>query len=105
VNLLRAYVDVALRIQIAMERAPGEPAVENFNAADFDDPMVLFDFEARGFRIENDLTHQILPSRQQVIDGEVCELVDIFILFVSGVAFDPVPFDVLRRRGDIELLP
>ena len=58
VHLLRAFVDVALRIQIAMKGAPREPAIEEFDAADFDDAMLLLDFEAGGFRVENDLPHQ-----------------------------------------------
>jgi hypothetical protein len=56
--LLRAFVDVALRIQIAMKGAPREPAIEEFDAADFDDAMLLLDLEAGGFRVENDLPHQ-----------------------------------------------
>jgi hypothetical protein len=40
-----------------MKRAAGETAIENLHAADLDDPVLLFDLEAGGFSIENDLTH------------------------------------------------
>ena len=104
-NLLRALVDVTLGVQITMKRASGEPPVEHLDAADFDDSMQLFDFKARGFGIENDLPHQRLPPRQHTIDGDIRKLIHILILFVAGVAFDPMPLDVLQARDRIELLP
>jgi len=55
---LRALVDVALRIQVAVEHAAGQPAVEQLHAADLDDAVIMLDFEAGGFRVEDDLTHQ-----------------------------------------------
>jgi hypothetical protein len=36
----------------------GEPPIEEFHAADFDDPVPLFDFQPRGLRIQDDLAHR-----------------------------------------------
>jgi hypothetical protein len=35
----------------------GEPPIDELHAADFNDPVLLFDFEPGGFRIEDDLAH------------------------------------------------
>ena len=56
-DLLRALVDIALRIEVLVVGSPREPAIDEFNAADFNDPVLQFDFEPGGFRIENDLAH------------------------------------------------
>ena len=50
-------VDVAFGIEVLMVGPPGEPPVAEFHAADFNDPVLLFDFEPGGFRVENDLAH------------------------------------------------
>ena len=64
VHLERALVDVAFRIQVAMERAAGQPAIEQLHAADLDDAVILLHFETRGLGIQNDLPHRStsLPS-------------------------------------------
>ncbi len=105
-HLQGALVDVALRIQVAVKGAAGQPPIEELHAADFDDAMLLFDFEARGLGIENDLPHQslTLPANRRSM-ATIGELIDVFIAFMSGMSLDPMPFDILRRRGRIELLP
>ena len=40
-----------------MEGSAGEAAIEQLDAADFNDPVLLLNLETRGFRIENDLPH------------------------------------------------
>jgi hypothetical protein len=59
VNLLRALVDVALGIEVTVERTSRQPAIHEFDAADLDDAMLLLDFQAGGFRIEDDLAHRL----------------------------------------------
>ena len=105
VHLQGALVDVAIRIQVAVKGTPGQAAIVELDAADLDDAMVLFDFEAGGLGVENDLSHQTLPSRQQAVDGAIRELIDVLIAFVTGMSLDPVPLDILPCRGLIELLP
>ncbi len=55
VNFVRALVDVAIGIEVVMERAAGRPAVHHFDAADFDDPVTQLGLEAGGFGVEDDL--------------------------------------------------
>ena len=105
VHLQGALVDVAIRIQVAVKGAPGQAAIVELDAANLDDAMVLFDLEAGGLGIENDLPHQALPSRQQAVDGAIRQLIDVFIAFVTGMSLDPMPLDILPRHGLIELLP
>ena len=104
-HLLRTFVDVPLGVEVSVKSASRESPVEHLDAADFDDSMKLFDFKAGSFGVENDLPHQRLPFRQHTIDGDIRKLIHILILFVAGVAFDPMPLDVLHARGRIELLP
>jgi hypothetical protein len=56
-HLNRTLVDFALRIQIAVKGFSGEAPIEELHAAYFNDAVILFDFKAGGFRIENDLAH------------------------------------------------
>jgi hypothetical protein len=56
-HLLRTQIDVSLRIEVPVKVSAGEPPIEQFHAADFNDPVLLFDFQTRGLRIEHDLTH------------------------------------------------
>ena len=80
--------------------------LNELHAADFDDAVLLLDFEPGGFRIENDLAHlQLYRPGQQAVDGDVGELIDVFIAFMSRMSLDPMPFDILRRRGRIQQLP
>ena len=104
-DLLCAPVDLAFRIQVAMEGSAGEPPIEKLHTADFNDAVLLFDFEAGGFRIENDLAHFYLLPGQHAIDGEVGKLIDVFITLMTGVPLHPVPFDILRRYGGVQRLP
>jgi hypothetical protein len=57
VHLLGALVDVALRIQVLMIGAAGEPPIDELHAADLDDPVLLLDLEAGGLGVEDDLAH------------------------------------------------
>src|ERR1700719_2401833 len=57
VHLNRPFIDVALGIQVLVEASAGQTPIEQLHAAYFDDAVLLFDFETRGFSIENDLAH------------------------------------------------
>jgi len=105
VHLDRTLVDVPVRIQIAVERTAGQPAIDHLDAADLDDAMLLLDLEAGGLRIEYDLAHQPSASRQHLVDRTIGEGVDVLIAFISGMSFYPMPFDILRRRGGVEPFP
>jgi hypothetical protein len=105
VHFLRAGVDVALGIQVAMKNPARDAAIHEFDAADLDDAVLQLDFEARGFRIENDLAHVCLLSREQPVDREIRERIDEFVAVMARVPLDPMPFDILRRERRIEPLP
>ena len=53
----RALVDLALGIEVAVESAPGRTAIHELDAADLDDAVAQLGFEARGFGVEDDLSH------------------------------------------------
>jgi hypothetical protein len=53
----RALFDFALGADVAVEGASRGTAIDQLDAADFDDAMVQFELEAGGFGIENDLAH------------------------------------------------
>ena len=61
VHLERTLVDLALRIEIALEAAPGAAALAQFDAADFHQPVPAAGFESGGFGIEHDLAHASAP--------------------------------------------
>src|ERR1700678_1496492 len=60
VDLLRALIDVALRIQVLVIRSAGKAAIQDLHGADFDPAVLMFDFQSRGFRLEYDLAHLII---------------------------------------------
>ena len=49
---------VALGIDVAVKGLPGRHAVEDLDAADFDQPVAAQRIEAGGFGIENDFAHE-----------------------------------------------
>ena len=51
----RAEVDVALRIQIAVELALAQAPREDLDTADFDDAIAELGVESRGFGVKDDL--------------------------------------------------
>ena len=65
VPLLMLGIFLIVAIKMTRRRRPvATRAPAALDAADFDDSMLLLDFEAGGFGIQNDLTHQGLPDRQ-----------------------------------------
>jgi hypothetical protein len=51
----RFFVDEPIRLQVNMESPVGGPPVQQFEAADLDDPMPLDGIKARRFSIQDDL--------------------------------------------------
>jgi len=61
-QLANRGIDDPVGLQVDVEIVAGQPAVDQLDATDLDDAVVLLGLEARGFRIENDLPHFKLPS-------------------------------------------
>ena len=61
VHLERAVRHVALGIEIVVKGVAGRKAVDQFDAADLDQPIALIGIEPGGFGVEHDLAHA-LPS-------------------------------------------
>src|SRR5687768_2970384 len=57
-DLLRARLHVALRIEVALEAAPGRAALEQLDATDLDDAIALFPRQAGRLGIQHHLPHQ-----------------------------------------------
>ena len=72
VHLQRARVDLAIGAQVAMKEPPGTPPVDQFDAADLDDPMTQFGLEAGGLGIEDDLAHQALTASTSAATTVAC---------------------------------
>ena len=58
VHLQRTRVDLAIGPQVAVELPPRPPAIQHLDAAHLDDAVALLGLEARGFGVEDDLTHE-----------------------------------------------
>src|SRR5690606_6065685 len=54
-HFLRARLELAVRVQVGVEGAPGRAPLQQFHAADFDHPVALLPFQAGGFGVEDDL--------------------------------------------------
>ena len=52
-----AFVDVTIRVQETVKLTPGQAAIHEFDATDFDDPVALRRGQAGRFRVEDDLSH------------------------------------------------
>ncbi len=52
-----AGIDLALGIEVQVQRAPGGPAVDHLHRGELDDAMPLLGIETRRFGIEDDLAH------------------------------------------------
>ncbi len=122
VHLERAAVDLALGVDVAVEAIQSRPAIHELHAADLDDPVACARLEARGFRVENDLAHQLrrlfisertvrvscptLPSTgQHFVQPSIGELVGTLVLGVARVSLDPMPGHVVTLGGRGERLP
>src|SRR5690606_21242539 len=62
-DLLRALLELALRVDVLVVRAPGGPALHQLHAADLDHAVALAPVQAGGFSVEDDLAHQWPAAR------------------------------------------
>ena len=70
VNSLSTFIDVAVGIKKAVKLPPCQAAVDQLNAANFDDAMPVLGRKAGGFSIEDDLSHGgIGPHRARATKG------------------------------------
>ena len=53
----------ALRIDVVVQSAPGQPSVDEFDAADFDHAVALQRVQTRGFGVEEDDSHASIFPR------------------------------------------
>jgi hypothetical protein len=56
-----AFIDLPIRVEIAMKMSAGQPPVINFHAPYLDNPMSLLRIEPGGFRIKYYLSHVVNP--------------------------------------------
>src|ERR1700728_2149263 len=57
-NAARRFRHVAFRVEVTVEGPAGRKAIDELDAADFDQPIALERIEARGFSIEDDFPHE-----------------------------------------------
>ena len=57
VHPLRFDRHFPFRVQVEAQFVPGGEVIHQFDQADFHDAVTITGFEARGFGVENDLTH------------------------------------------------
>src|SRR5579863_1338161 len=62
VNLERLLRHVALRIEVTVKGLAGREAIDEFNAANFDQAIPLHGIKSSGLGVKNDLAHAILPE-------------------------------------------
>ena len=57
VHFQRAVLDVALGVDVNMVFASAQTSIDEFDRANFDDPVAFFRLQAGGFGVEDDLSH------------------------------------------------
>src|SRR5699024_2956990 len=70
VHLGGTGINVPLRMDVQMQVVARQPAVQQFDATDFNDAMALFRLQAGGFRIKHDLAHESTPF--QAVEPSCC---------------------------------
>src|SRR5690606_8954067 len=103
-HFLGTGFEIALRVQVTLERAAGEPTLDHFHATDLDDAVALVPGQAGGFGVEHDLAHAAsLPS--QALGFGAREHVDAIVVRIAAVALAPAPIDAVARTGRMQALP
>src|SRR5690606_11206588 len=103
-DFLRARLEVALGIQVALEGAAGGPALDHFHAADLDHAVALLPGKTGGFGVEDDLAHAGSLTPQPFGFG-ARELVYALVVRIAAVALDPAPVDAVSRAGRVQAFP
>src|SRR5690606_19191020 len=74
-HLLRAHLELAVGVEVLVERAAGLAPFDQLDAADFHHPVALLPFQAGGFGVEDDVAHvqagsgSGLDGRKEVAGG------------------------------------
>src|SRR5690606_26459106 len=105
----RAFVDVAIGVEVPAAVVAGEPAIDDLHATDLDDAVALGGLETRGLGIKHDLTHSsFFPASgfgQHAVDGFVGESIDALVAGVTAVPLHPMPADLMWRGGLVQRHP
>jgi hypothetical protein len=95
-----------VRVEVALEGAPGGTALDQLDAADLDHAVALLPFQAGGFGIEHDLAHQPCLVCQRSGGGMRCasaaaraSCIDALVAGIAAVPAHPLPVDRCRARG------
>lgn len=57
-HFYRTGIDFAVRLQILMKVISAQPAIDQFDATNFNDAMTVGGFEPGGFCVKNNLSHR-----------------------------------------------
>jgi hypothetical protein len=98
-----ALLDLALRVDVRMERALGDAAAQQLDAADLDDAIA-----ERALRpvVSVSRTIGVLPpTRLHLVDAAIRERIGALVLDVPRVPAHPVPLDRMLARQLIEPAP
>jgi hypothetical protein len=57
VHALGAFFDIAVGLQVGVEIPSRQPPIDEFDTTDLNDAVALGDGKARGFGVEDDLSH------------------------------------------------
>ena len=72
VNFKSLFGHVAFGIEVAVKSLPGREAIDELDAADFDQTIPLNGIKPGGLGIENDLAHLIPPKRESPVPPRHC---------------------------------
>src|SRR5690606_17769362 len=103
-DFLRARFEIALGVEVALERAAGGSPLDHLHATDLDHAVALLPGKAGGFGVEDDLSHGGSLTPQPFGFG-ARELVDAFVVRIAAVAPDPAPVDAMSRAGGVQPFP
>lgn len=84
-----------------MKFAPRQTAINEFEAADFNNSVALCRGQACCFGIEDDLAHRLL----QFVYAEIGEIIRRLVTGIAIVPFHPHPLDIVALHGSVQRLP
>jgi hypothetical protein len=97
-------IDFPIRLEILVEIVSCQFSTHHFHTTDFDDAVAILWFQASGFRIQYDLSHND-SSSSEFIYTTIRQLVGTFVFRVATVPLDPVPYYLVRLRCLIQPTP
>src|SRR5690606_2434166 len=116
-HCLRADLELAVRVEVFVESAPGGPALDQLDAADLDHAVALLPGKAGGFGVEHDLAHGC--SLACLRAGAACagrgaaerlglrarQPVHALVVGIAAVAAHPAPVDAVARARRMQAFP